>query len=129
MEEEIDLFESHGYKPGTELLVPVELIYNLLFLLGRIDFYNPPTKGAIMQYPTEVKKIIDKETEELERVDYTWEDFPNPASFFFSNFDKPNVPLLLTELGFLSYQMQETLLNFHRKNIENGIAVPFKTEE
>jgi len=121
-----NLFDTHGYKPNTEIFIPVEFIYKFLYFLDRVDSYNPPSRGAILQYPKKVNEIRDKETKELERVDTEWIDFPDALSFFQTNLERNKVPLLMTELGFLSYQLQEALLNYHKKNIQSGVAIEVK---
>ena len=122
----VDPFQTHGYKQGQELMIPAD------FLLRTIAFCkfvqeSQPKVAALLTYPKVVNEISNKETGELERVDIEWAKH-NPQSFANTAFSESGATGVVTELALLALQIQNSLVNLHINNINNGIAVEIKRE-
>lgn len=123
----MDIFESHGYKPGQELLIDAEFLIGVLSFCRRIDDTQP--KIAVpLQYPKEVREITDKESGELQRVDIDWQEH-TPKSFAGTAFEGNGAVPILTDLGMLSFQIQQALYKYHQNNIQQGVALQLQQDE
>ena len=127
-EDNINIFDQYGYKEGQEVLINAEFLIGVLSFCNRVDEQQP--KLAVpLQYPKTSLPITDRETKEIIRVDIDWEDYPSSRSFANTAFSEKGAVPVMTELGLFSFQIQQALYDYHKKNIENGIAIPFKTED
>lgn len=120
-----DPFETHGYKKGQEILIDAE------FLLGVLNFArkvqdSQPKIGALLEYPTDVKEIRNKETKDLERVDIVWKEHTN-KSFANTAFAETGGVKIVTDLGMYAIQIENALLQTHINNINNGVATKLET--
>ncbi len=128
MQEEITIFETHGYIPNQEILISPEFLIGVLSFCQRVDSQQP--KLAVpMQYPAQSLPITDRESGEVLRVDTEWKEYPTARAFANTAFSENGAIPVMTELGLFSFQIQQAILEYHTKNIENGIAIPYKTEE
>jgi hypothetical protein len=126
--ENLDIFEQYGYKQNQEVLIDSEFLIGVLSFCQRVDAQQPQL-AVPMQYPKQSLPITDRETGEIVRVDTDWEEYPSAKAFANTAFSQGGAIPVMTELGLFSFQIQQALFDYHRKNIENGIAIPFKTEE
>lgn len=128
MQENLNIFEQYGYKQNQEVLINAEFLIGVLSFCQRVDAQQPQL-AVPLQYPKSSLPITDRETQEITRVDIQWEEYPSARAFSNTAFSENGAVPIMTELGLFSFQIQQSLFDFHRKNIKNGIAVPFKTEE
>jgi len=126
--ENLNIFEEYGYRPDQEILINAQFLIGVLSFCQRVDAQQP--KLAVpMQYPKQSLPITDRESGEIIRVDTEWEEYPSAKAFANTAFSEQGAIPVMTELGLFSFQIQQAILEYHTKNIENKIAVPFKTEE
>ncbi len=125
-EDNTNIFEQYGYKQGQEVLIDAEFLIGVLSFCSRVDAQQP--KLAVpMQYAKTSLPIVDKETKEVTRIDTEWEEYPSARAFSNTAFSENGAIPMMTEIGLFSFQIQQALYQYHKKNIENGIAIPFTT--
>lgn len=121
-----EIFNEYGYPPGREIMIDAEFLIGVLSFCQRVDAQQP--KIAVpLQYPKESREIRDRETGELLRVDTDWAEHTS-KSFANTAFENGAVPIM-TDLGLLSFQIQQAIISYHQENIKNGVAVKFEENE
>lgn len=125
MEEQIieDIFETHGYNQSQELLIPAEFLLGVLAFCRRVQDSQPKV-AALMQYPKAVNPIKDKETGEVTRIDYEWENH-SKTSFANTAFQENGAVPIVTDLSMYALQIENALENIHINNINNGVAIKY----
>ena len=124
---EQDVFDTHGYKQGQEILIDAEFLIGVLSFCRRVDEQQPelavPTK-----YAKDVRVISDKETGEVVRVDTDWAQYPSKKSFTNTAFDIKSAVPIMTQLGLFSFQLQSALYDTHLNNINSGVAIKLEDD-
>lgn len=122
-----DVFASHGYRSGQEILINAEFLLGVLAFCRRVRDSQPKV-AALLQYPKEVREIRNKDTKELERVDIVWENH-TAKSFSNTAFPEDGVVSIVPDLSMYALQIENALTDTHLKNINEGIAFKFEQDE
>lgn len=129
MEMEQDIFKDYGYKPGQELLIQPE------FLLAVLNFCEKVAEGqpkfaAPLAYAKNVNVITDRQVPEIiHRVDTEWEQYPTVQCFTNTAFSENGAIPIMTEIELLAFQIRNGIYNYHKSNVDNGIAVLVEQED
>lgn len=128
MQEEIieDVFENYGYKRDQELLISAEFLLGVLSFCRRVQD-SQPRMAALLQYPKTVNPIKDRETGELIRIDYAWENHTK-QSFSNTAFEENGAVPIVTDLSMYALQIENALESIHIKNINEGIATKYEKD-
>ena len=118
---EQDPFETHGYKNGQELLIPAEFLLGVLSFCRRVQDSQPKI-AALMQYPSDIKLVKEKDSDEVVRADIEWKDHSRKSFANTAFTEKGGVPIV-TDLSMYALQIENALMDTHIKNINEGIAV------
>ncbi len=123
----MNIFETHGYKKGQQILIDAEFFMGVLNFCQKVSDSQP--KVAVpMMYPKESREIKDRETQELIRVDIDWVEYPSARSFANTSFGENGAIPIQTDLGVLSFQITQAMFEYHQQNINNKIAVEIPKE-
>lgn len=117
-----DIFETHGYKQGQELIIKAEFLLGVLNFCERV-IESQPKVAVPMIYPSDVREIKDKNSQELVRVDFDWKEYPNISSFLNTAHQENAAVPIATELGLFATQIKQAIGHYHIDNIEKGVAV------
>ena len=123
---EQDVFLSHGYKSGQEILINAEFLLGVLAFCRRVQ-ESLPKVAALTHYPKEVKEIRNKETKELERVDIVWEEHSR-KSFANTAFTEQGGVPIVTDLAMYALQIENALTDTHLNNINSGVAIKLEDD-
>jgi len=123
---EQDVFLTHGYKSGQEILINAEFLLGVLAFCRRVQ-ESLPKVAALTHYPKEVKEIRNKETKELERVDILWEEH-SAKSFANTAFSEQGGVGVVPDLAMYALQIENALLNTHLNNINSGVAIKIEQD-
>ena len=121
-----DVFLTHGYKNGQEILINAEFLLGVLSFCRRVQ-ESLPKVAALTHYPKEVREIRNKDTKELERVDIIWEEHTS-KSFANTAFSEQGGVGIVPDLAMYALQIENALLNTHVNNINNGVAIKFEQD-
>lgn len=123
---EIKEIYKYGYKPSQEVLVPADFILGIINFCERVED-SQPQLGALLTYPKSVKEIKDDDGNLL-KVDIDWEEHTY-NSFFNTAFDKNGGQPIVTDLSMFALQTKNALLEIHKENIKNGVAIKLEKED
>lgn len=125
MEEEIiDVFETHGYNRDQELLISAEFLLGVLSFCRRVQDSQPKV-AALLQYPSDIKLVKEKGSEEVVRADIEWKNHSR-KSFANTAFTEQGGVPIVTDLAMYALQIENALTDTHVKNINEGIAIKFE---
>jgi hypothetical protein len=124
----MEIFHTHGYKKGTEVLIDAEFLMGVLSYVDRV-IESQPKIAVPMVYPKESLEIKEKDSDELIRVDVNWVEYPSQRSFANTAFGENGAVPIQTELSLLGFQIKQALYEYHQRNINNGIAVEIPKNE
>jgi hypothetical protein len=130
MEEEkeiLDVFETHGYKRGQELLIDAEFLLGVLSFCRRVQ-ESQPKVAALTSYPKQVREIRGKEGDVLERVDIEWAEH-TPTSFSNTAFSEEGGVGIVTDLSMYALQIENGIVNYHLNNINSGVAIKVSEDD
>jgi hypothetical protein len=121
-----DIFLSHGYTQGQEILINAEFLLGVLSFCRRVQD-SQPRVAALLQYPSDVKVVKDKDSEEVTRVDIEWANH-SKKSFSNTAFTENGGVPIITDLAMYALQIENALTETHLKNINDGVAVKFEED-
>lgn len=117
---EIEELLQYGYKPGQEVLVPADFLLGIINFCERVEA-SQPQLAALLTYPKNVKEIKNDKGDVV-KVDIEWVEH-SPNSFFNTGFDSNGAVPIVTDLAMYALQTKNALLEMHKKNIENKVAI------
>lgn len=123
-EQIIDIFETHGYKQNQEILINAEFLLGVLSFCRRVQDSQPKV-AALLQYPSDIKLVKEKDSEELVRADIEWKNHSR-KSFANTAFTEQGGVPIVTDLSMYALQIENALTDTHVKNINEGIAIKFE---
>lgn len=121
-----DVFLTHGYSKNQEILINAEFLLGVLSFCRRVQD-SQPRVAALLQYPSDVKVVKDKDSEEVTRVDIEWANH-SKKSFSNTAFTENGGVPIITDLAMYALQIENALTETHLKNINDGVAVKFEED-
>ena len=117
--EKINPFE-YGYG-GKEVNFDGDVIMLISRFLGEVieketDFF------AGLSYPSKIKEVKDDSNKIVQVIFEDVKEYESPESFLMSSIQDNGAVLGLTSTGVKASQILSALLNWHEKNIINGVA-------
>lgn len=123
---EQDVFITHGYKSGQEILINAEFLLGVLAFCRRVQDSQPKV-AALLQYPTDIKLIKEKGSEEVTRADIQWENHSR-KSFANTAFTEQGGVPIVTDLAMYALQIENALTDTHLNNINSGVAIKLEDD-
>lgn len=120
----MDIFHTHGYKKGQQVLIDAEFLIGVLSFCERVVEQQPKV-AAPLKYAKDVNIIRDDKGEVI-RVDTQWEEFPSQKALALSSFSPESAVEIMTPLSLFSMQIQNAIYEYHSKNIAENIAIEIK---
>lgn len=119
-----DVFLTHGYAQNQDILINAEFLLGVLSFCRRVQDSQPKV-AALLQYPSDIKLVKEKDSEELVRADINWVSHSR-KSFANTAFTEQGGVPIVTDLAMYALQIENALTDTHVKNINEGIAIKFE---
>ena len=119
-----DVFLTHGYAQNQEILINAEFLLGVLSFCRRVQDSQPKV-AALLQYPSDIKLVKEKGSEEVVRADIEWKNHSR-KSFANTAFTEQGGVPIVTDLAMYALQIENALTDTHVKNINEGIAIKFE---
>ena len=123
---EQDVFITHGYTKNQEILINAEFLLGVLAFCRRVQDSQPKV-AALLQYPTDIKLIKEKGSEEVTRADIQWENHSR-KSFANTAFTEQGGVPIVTDLAMYALQIENALTDTHLNNINSGVAIKLEDD-
>ena len=119
-----DVFLPHGYAQNQDILINAEFLLGVLSFCRRVQDSQPKV-AALLQYPSDIKLVKEKGSEEVVRADIEWKNHSR-KSFANTAFTEQGGVPIVTDLAMYALQIENALTDTHVKNINEGIAIKFE---
>ena len=123
---EQDVFATHGYAKNQEILINAEFLLGVLSFCRRVQDSQPKV-AALLQYPSDIKLVKEKGSEEVVRADIEWKNHSR-KSFANTAFTEQGGVPIVTDLAMYALQIENALLNTHLNNINSGVAIKIEQD-
>ena len=119
-----DVFLTHGYAQNQDILINAEFLLGVLSFCRRVQDSQPKV-AALLQYPSVIKLVKEKVSEQVVRADIEWKNHSR-KSFANTAFTEQGGVPIVTDLAMYALQIENALTDTHVKNINEGIAIKFE---
>ena len=121
-----DVFLTHGYAQNQDILINAEFLLGVLSFCRRVQDSQPKV-AALLQYPSDIRLVKEKDSEEVVRADIEWKNHSR-KSFANTAFTEQGGVPIVTDLAMYALQIENALTDTHVKNINEGIAIKFEKD-
>ena len=121
-----DVFLTHGYAQNQDILINAEFLLGVLSFCRRVQDSQPKV-AALLQYPSDIKLVKEKGSEEVVRADIEWKNHSR-KSFANTAFTEQGGVPIVTDLAMYALQIENALTDTHLNNINSGVAIKLEDD-